>query len=114
MAGANPDPFFGGLIGSGSMSIPQIITNIPIGGPSISMQPVISQLPNSSGPTPISTIPFIPPVIPGGSGPSTTVSTIPIMGGQSQVPPVKQGHHIPVNPGAIFDPSFTNFESNLP
>ena len=114
MASANPDPFSGVLIGSGPMSVPQIVTNIPISGPSTGMKNFISQLPNSSGPTPISTIPFVPPIIPRGSVPSKTLFTIPIMGGQSHVPPVTQGHHISINPNAIYGPFFINVGSNLP
>ena len=45
MAGANLDPFSSIAIASGSMSTAQPVTNNPIGGRSIVLQTVISQLP---------------------------------------------------------------------
>ena len=113
MIGANSDPFSQMVIGSGPMSMPQITTNIPGGGPSTDAQTVLTQLPNSSIPTPIPTIPIVPPFIPRGSGPSMTVSTIPIARSQPQVPPIIHGHHIPVNSEAIAGPSHTELGSDL-
>ena len=110
--------------------MPQVTTNTLAGGPSIAMQTVLTQLP-----PPILTSQTVPPVIPGGSFPSTHTVPHVIPGGiipsdhaipltiprgtglpptMPQIPPVTQGHHIPVNLGSIAAPPITNFEPNLP
>ena len=65
MAGANQDPFSGIVIASGPMSTPQTITNNPVGGPSMVMQTVISQLP-----PPIVTTQVVPLATLASNGPS--------------------------------------------
>ena len=76
MAGANLDPFFGIVIGSGPMSTPHTTTNTFVGGPSRVMQTVISQLP-----PPTLTSQVVPLVTHGGSMPSTHTIPIGIHGG---------------------------------
>ena len=76
MDGTNLDPLFGLVIGSGPMSIPHTTTNTLAGGPSTAMQTVLTQLP-----PPVPTSQIIPPVIPGGSGPSTNTVPLAIPGG---------------------------------
>ena len=56
----------------------------------------------------------MPPYIPGGSGPSMNILTMPIMGGQPHIPPAMHGLHAPANFGTIAGPSRANLGSNLP
>ena len=85
MDGANPDPFQGGTVGSGLVFIPPIIMGIPSTemietgphGPFFTAHTAAVLLPTSGGPTPSTIIPTIPPFIPGGSGPSTSILAIP-------------------------------------
>ena len=85
MVGADPDPFQGGIIINGIMLIPPIIISVPSNrliGPSPSGSLLTAHcadgsLPTSGGPIPATMVTTIPPFIPGGSGPSTSISTIP-------------------------------------
>ena len=78
MGGANLDPLFGLVIGSGTMSIPHTTTNTPTTGPSTVMQTIMSQLS-----PPILTSKTVSSIIHGGRGPSTT---IPDAVSETQVP----------------------------
>ena len=112
MAGANPDPFSGLVIGSGPISIPHITTNTSTRGPSTVIQTVISQLP-----PPTLTNQTMPPVIPGGSVLSTHTVPLGMPGGSGPStyvsPPVIHGgsgtsaHTVPLSIPGGSGPSTT-------
>ena len=105
MDGVHHDPFHGGIVGRGPMSLLPIVTGIPACGLSTTVHAIVGMLSTNSGPAPATTIPTIPPYIPGDSCPSTTILIIPATEIQPHIPPVMHGHHTPANSGAIVDPS---------
>ena len=73
MDGVHLDPFQGGIVSSGLMSIPPIITGIPStspSGPIVTAHIGVGSIPTSGGPIPATVVTTIPPFIPGCSGPS--------------------------------------------
>ena len=81
MAGAHPHPFQGGMVGSGMVFVPPIITSTPStrltgpghSGPFSTTHTVVGPLPTSGGPTLATMVPTIPPFMQGGSGPSVKI-----------------------------------------
>ena len=84
MACAHIDPFQGGMVGSGMVSIPPIIMGIPsigpiglgLSGPFPTAHTTASPLLSIGGSTLAPMFLIIPPFILGGSGPSTSILTI--------------------------------------
>ena len=104
MTGIHPDLFHRGIVGGGPTFFPPIITSIPASGPSTIVHVDVGMLSTGSNPALATTFPTVPPYIPGGSGPSMTIPTIPTMGIQPHIPPVMHGLHTPAKFGSITDP----------
>ena len=75
---------------------------------------VVSMLPTSGDPALATMVPFIPPSISRGSGPSMSISTIPTMGSQLHPPRVMHGTYVPISIGTIVGPPQANLISSLP
>ena len=122
MAGVHTDPFYEGIVGGGVVSFPLINAGIPsigpIGpcysGPIATAHTTAGTLPTSGGPTLATVVPTIPPFIPRGIGPSTSIPTIPTMGCQPHPSPVMHGNYILVATDTIAGPFRANLSSILP
>ena len=124
MDGVHLDPFQGGIVSSGLMSIPPIITGIPStspSGPIVTAHIGVGSIPTSGGPIPATVVTTIPPFIPGGSGTSMSVLTIPsipmtfpTIGIQPHPPPFMHGNYIPIAIDTLAGPSGANLDSSIP
>ena len=129
MDGACPDPFQGGIVSSELTSIPPIIIGIPStrpifpgpSGPIVTAHTVVGSLHTSGGFIPAIVFTTIPPFIPGGSGPSTSVWNIPAIPvnfpairSQPHPPTVMHGNKIPTATSTIIGPARATLGSILP